>query len=443
MHFLEQIPICEVNAPMQSIVLRNEGGTSIDNRLELSDVKRLNASATYFPLFECSITRGIVPAMKTLLAGDGFIAKEGAEPLVDEKKTTIPAPLSPLPGQLCLLSHERIGFGSVAGGSIERRLVCLVYPRVRRHRALQKRAYEKRKKRDILHNWKEIHPLIKLQNTSTLFAVNNEEASSKVIQIFLYQCFPSTCRTSFMNASSSSSLSNVVASNINSGKTYDHSVIASLSTQHSQLGKIKGFPSSSYPVPSQSSSSSSLAIAPHQPSIRKQPPRVSVIERMTKSRGIQIATRLEQFRPVLEKARNEENYGIPLNETTKQALEIAAQTKEEQKIRNFQKEKERKAFGMYNLTPTSSAMKGTPREDKRNLDPLRESQSSSVGGRRMTFAEEVSGVNVSLPPLLNPSSGSSSGSCSVSVPLSSQQGIVRQWFMQSQEIQGIQWFIST
>ncbi|KAH7828519.1 uncharacterized protein MONOS_17189 [Monocercomonoides exilis] len=178
MHFLEQIPICEVNAPMQSIVLRNEGGTSIDNRLELSDVKRLNASATYFPLFECSITRGIVPAMKSrqyigitriktelqaLLAGDGFIAKEGAEPLVDENKTTIPAPLSPLPGQLCLLSHERIGFGSVAGGSIERRLVCLVCPRVRRHRALQKRAYKKRKKRDILHDWKEIHPLIKLQ----------------------------------------------------------------------------------------------------------------------------------------------------------------------------------------------------------------------------------------------------------------------------------------
>ncbi|KAH7816068.1 uncharacterized protein MONOS_13514 [Monocercomonoides exilis] len=64
MHFLEQMPICEVGAPMQSIVLRNEGGTSIDNRLELSDVKRLNASATYFPLFECSITRGIVPAIK-------------------------------------------------------------------------------------------------------------------------------------------------------------------------------------------------------------------------------------------------------------------------------------------------------------------------------------------------------------------------------------------
>ncbi|KAH7821468.1 uncharacterized protein MONOS_7484 [Monocercomonoides exilis] len=62
MHFLEQMPICEVDAPMQSIVLRNEGGTSIDNRLDLSDVERLNASATYFPLFEYSITKGIVQA---------------------------------------------------------------------------------------------------------------------------------------------------------------------------------------------------------------------------------------------------------------------------------------------------------------------------------------------------------------------------------------------
>ncbi|KAH7829572.1 uncharacterized protein MONOS_10670 [Monocercomonoides exilis] len=209
-------------------------------------------------------------------------------------------------------------------------------------------------------------------------------------------------------------------------------------------------PPSSYPVPSQSSSSSSLEIAPHQPSIRKRPLKVSIIERMTKSRGIRIATRLEQFCPVLEKARNEENLFllalarqpvdplsaaaastlqlrtltscIQLNETTKKALEIAAQAKVEQKIRIYRRRRREKR---------------TPREDKRNLGPLRESQSSSVGGRRMTFAEEVSGVNVSLPPLLNPSSGSSSGSCSVSVPLSSQQGIVRQWFMQSQEIQGI------
>ncbi|KAH7815218.1 uncharacterized protein MONOS_18335 [Monocercomonoides exilis] len=79
-------------------------------------------------------TEGITHAetvLQALLAGDGFIAKEGAEPLVDEKKTTIPAPLSPLPSKLCLLSHEQIGFGSVADGSIERRLVCLVCLRAR------------------------------------------------------------------------------------------------------------------------------------------------------------------------------------------------------------------------------------------------------------------------------------------------------------------------
>ncbi|KAH7832320.1 uncharacterized protein MONOS_13226 [Monocercomonoides exilis] len=82
---------------------------------------------------------------------------------------------------------------------------------------------------------------------------------------------------------------------------------------------------------SQSSSSSSLAIAPHQPSIRKKPLRVSVIERMTKLRGIQIATRLEQFRPVLEKARNEENQFlcIQLNEATKQALKDSSTGKSE------------------------------------------------------------------------------------------------------------------
>ncbi|KAH7816316.1 uncharacterized protein MONOS_15086 [Monocercomonoides exilis] len=165
-YFLEQVPIGEVDALLQSIVLRNEGGTSIDNRLDLSDVERLNASATYFPL-------------------------------------RLPPPPS------------------------------------------------------------------------------------------------------------------------------------------------------SYPVPSQSSSSSSLEISPHQPSIRKQPPRVSVIERMTKSQGIQIASRLVQFRPALEKERNEENQfllamakqpvdpliaadastlqlrtltsRIQLNETTKQALDIAGQ----------------------------------------------------------------------------------------------------------------------
>ncbi|KAH7828672.1 uncharacterized protein MONOS_10587 [Monocercomonoides exilis] len=134
---------------------------------------------------------------------------------------------------------------------------------------------------------------------------------------------------------------------------------------------------------------------------------------------------------------------ILLNETTKQALDVAFQAKAEWKVRILQKEKERKAFGMNNLTPTTSAMKGTPREYKGNLGPLRESRSSSAGGRRMTDAEEVIGVNVSLPPLLNPSSGSSSGSGSLSVPLYSLQGIVQQWFMQSQEIQGIQWLIST
>ncbi|KAH7820355.1 uncharacterized protein MONOS_2260 [Monocercomonoides exilis] len=414
MHFLEQVPIGEMDAQMQSIVLRNEGWTSIDYRLDLSDVERLNASASDFPLFECPVTRGIVPAygkqtiywrfrplmqrgylvripiklgsryssmsvmnanvgggagggdgnvngtnhspssnngigmgvggaqggaqgaagggsdgtegithtetvLQALLTGDGFIAKEGAEPLVDEKKTTIPAPLSPLPGQLCLLSHERIGFGSVAGGSIERRLVCLVCPRVRRHPALQKRAYEKGEKRGILFDWEESHPLIKSQvvtirpirgeiaegercvcvvelhapiaaqvvdtslqcnirkaiftssisnssianqNSSSSSSINGVGASSEVNQIFSYHRFPSARRSSSVNGTSSSS-SSVVASNFNSGSIDDHSTVASLSTQHSQLGKIKGLPSSSYPVPSQSSSSSSLAIAPH------------------------------------------------------------------------------------------------------------------------------------------------------------------------------------
>ncbi|KAH7820418.1 uncharacterized protein MONOS_9424 [Monocercomonoides exilis] len=556
---------------MQSIVLLNEGGASIDYRLDLTDMERLNASASDFPLFECPVTRGIVPAygkqtiywrfrplmqrgylvripiklgsryssmsvmnanvgggagggdgnvngtnhspssnngigmgvggaqggaqgagaggsdgtegithmetvLQALLAGDGFIAKEGAEPL------------------LCLLSHERVGFGSVAGGSIELRLVCLVCPRVRRHPALQKRAYEKGKKRGILFDKEDSHPLIKSQvvtirpirgeiaegercvcvvelhapiaaqvvdtslqcnirkaiftssisnssianqnSSSSSSSINGVGASSEVNQIFSYHRFHLARRSSSVNVSSPSS-SVVVASNFNSGSIHDHSIISSLSTQHSQLGKIKGLPSSSYPVPSQSSSSFSLAIAPHQPSTSKQPPRVSVIERITKSQGIQIATRLEQFRFVLEKARNEENQfllalarqpvnplsaaaastlqsrtlasGIPLNETTKQALEIAAQAKEEQKIRILQKEKEREAFGMFKLIPTMSAMKGTPRENKGNLGPLRGSRSSSAGGRRMTDADEVSGVNVSLPPLLNPSSGSSSG----------------------------------
>ncbi|KAH7820397.1 uncharacterized protein MONOS_15101 [Monocercomonoides exilis] len=98
---------------------------------------------------------------------------------------------------------------------------------------------------------------------------------------------------------------------------------------------------------------------------------------------------------------------------------------------------------MYNLTPTTSATKGTTRKNKGNLGPLRESRSSSAGGRRMTDAAEVSGANVPLPPLLNPSSGSSSGSGSVSVPLYSQQGIVQQGSIQSQGIQGIQWLIQT
>ncbi|KAH7817118.1 uncharacterized protein MONOS_12326 [Monocercomonoides exilis] len=79
-----------------------------------------------------------------------------------------------------------------------------------------------------------------------------------------------------------------------------------IKTQHSQLGKIKGIPSS-FPMPSQSSSSSSLEISPHKPSICKQPLRVGVIERMTKSQGTQTASQLEQFCHVLEKARNKEN----------------------------------------------------------------------------------------------------------------------------------------
>ncbi|KAH7828671.1 uncharacterized protein MONOS_10588 [Monocercomonoides exilis] len=142
---------------------------------------------------------------------------------------------------------------SVTGWSMERRLVHLACPRTKPHLALQNRVNEKREKRGILHDWKESHPLIKLQATLT-------------------------------------------------------TTPPSPSSPHSTLnfGKIKGIPSS-YPVPSRSSSSSSLAIAPNQPSIRKQPPRVSVIERMTKSRGIQIATRLKWIRTVLEKARNEEN----------------------------------------------------------------------------------------------------------------------------------------
>ncbi|KAH7814831.1 uncharacterized protein MONOS_14837 [Monocercomonoides exilis] len=81
---------------------------------------------------------------------------------------------------------------------------------------------------------------------------------------------------------------------------------------------------------------------------------------------------------------------------------------------------------MCNLTPTMSAMKGTTRKNKGNLILLRETRSGSARGRRMTDANEVSGVNVSLPPLLNPFSGSSSGSGTVSVPLNSHQGIMQQ-----------------
>ncbi|KAH7822372.1 uncharacterized protein MONOS_12764 [Monocercomonoides exilis] len=98
---------------------------------------------------------------------------------------------------------------------------------------------------------------------------------------------------------------------------------------------------------------------------------------------------------------------------------------------------------MFKLIPTMSAMKETPRENKRNLILLKETLSISAGGRRITFADVVSGVNVSLPPLLNPSTGSSSASCSVSVPLYSQQGILQQGSMQSQEILGIQGLIPT
>ncbi|KAH7826122.1 uncharacterized protein MONOS_9806 [Monocercomonoides exilis] len=184
---------------------------------------------------------------------------------------------------------------------------------------------------------------------------------------------------------------------------------------------------------------------------------------MTKSRGIQIASRLVQFRPVLEKARNEEKKFllalarqpvdtlsavaaltlqsrtltscIQLNEITKQVLEGAAQAKAEQKIRILQKEKEREAFGMYNLTPTTSATKGTTRKNKGNLGQLRETRNGSAGGRRMNDANEVSGVNVTLPLLLNTFSGYSSGCGSVSVQLNYQQGIVLQVFMQSQDIQ--------
>ncbi|KAH7826253.1 uncharacterized protein MONOS_5334 [Monocercomonoides exilis] len=83
---------------------------------------------------------------------------------------------------------------------------------------------------------------------------------------------------------------------------------------------------------------------------------------------------------------------------------------------------------MSNLIPTMSTMKGT-RKNKRNLVQLRESRSGSAGGRRVTEAEEMKGVNVYLPPLLNPSSGSSSGSGSVSVPLYPQQRLVQRGAM--------------
>ncbi|KAH7815067.1 uncharacterized protein MONOS_16326 [Monocercomonoides exilis] len=165
MHFLEQVLIGEVDAPMKSIVLRNEGWTSFNDRFDLTEVERLNASASDFPPFRPLMQRGYleripinlgsrfssmseinanvgiggvgggdgnvngtnhspssnngivmgiggaqggaqgaagggsdgtegITHMKTvlqaLLEGDGFIAKEGAEPLVDEKKTATP-----------------------------------------------------------------------------------------------------------------------------------------------------------------------------------------------------------------------------------------------------------------------------------------------------------------------------------------------------------------
>ncbi|KAH7828995.1 uncharacterized protein MONOS_5207 [Monocercomonoides exilis] len=223
----------------------------------------------------------------------------------------------------------------------------------------------------------------KYQNYSSSSSINCVCASSEYYQIFLYYRFSLTCRSSSVNGTPSSS-SSVVAFNFNLGGIDDHSIIASLSTQHSQLGTIKGIPSS-FPMPSQSSSSSSLAIAPHQPSIRKKPPRVSVIERMTKSQGIQTASRLVQFRPVLEKARNKEKKFllelarqpadplsaaaastlqsrtltscIQLNEATKQALKDSSAGKSGAEDKDLQKEKKREAFWMYNLIPTMSAMK--------------------------------------------------------------------------------------
>ncbi|KAH7817119.1 uncharacterized protein MONOS_18171 [Monocercomonoides exilis] len=61
-HFLEQVSLREVDAPIQLIVLRNEGGASVDCSLYLIEVEWLNASVSDFPLFECHVTRGIVPA---------------------------------------------------------------------------------------------------------------------------------------------------------------------------------------------------------------------------------------------------------------------------------------------------------------------------------------------------------------------------------------------
>ncbi|KAH7821467.1 uncharacterized protein MONOS_7485 [Monocercomonoides exilis] len=64
---------------------------------------------------------------------------------------------------------------------------------------------------------------------------------------------------------------------------------------------------------------------------------------------------------------------------------------------------------MYNLTPMTSATKGTTRENKGNLGTLRESRSGSAGGRRMAYTDEMCGAIESLSSLLISSSSSFSG----------------------------------
>ncbi|KAK2956099.1 putative Cilia- and flagella-associated protein 65 [Blattamonas nauphoetae] len=367
---LGKLIVGDENPPVHSLVLHNTAYGGTDFHMDTRQIERLNASHYEFPVFEASHSRGFMDGntktvikwrfrpleedvlsmripftigqelngIYTNLTAQAFIPTEDRVPYPLNNKNSKPAPLAPLPGVKCVASHEFLTFGSLPTHSVERRMLTLLnvwHSPLRFQWEID----------DTIDKWNElsVHPprgiieagqsrvcVVVLRaghvptTLSTLLKCHIYPGSSAPIvdQLDTPQYQGRQLQKHRTSASPRQLKPNSPFSaerGTSAGRAGGVEMRGRLNSPRTpkQYGKDPSDLESVRTIESQRTLTSSNHGGPRQPRIAQQKPaRQSVVERMTISRGIQIASHLEEKKGVIMKRRYEDEIFLnALNES--------------------------------------------------------------------------------------------------------------------------------